>query len=305
MKNLIILALLIGAAVSRFHESKTPFVTQEFVDNHKQKASFETYSYENHPFKGFTRSDLKALLGANIKEEAPKTLPSGDLRALPTNFDSRDQWKNCVFSVKNQGHCGSCWAFAASEVLSDRLCIESQGKVVANLSPQDLVSCDYLNFGCNGGNPVLSWITLRFKGVVKESCWPYQSGDGHVPSCPWFSSNCADGSTWTKFYAKNFYLFGSIQEIKENIYAKGPVETGFMVYADFMNYSKGIYVRNSNDFLGGHAVKVVGWGVEGGVNYWVVQNSWGSSWGEGGFFRIKEGECNFEGMMIAGDAYVN
>lgn len=67
----------------------------------------------------------------------------------------------------------------------------------------------------------------------------------------------------------------------------GPVETGFTVYSDFMSYRGGIYEQNSYSALGGHAVKIVGWGVEDGTDYWIVANSWGPSWGEEGFFRIK------------------
>ena len=179
MKTFIIFALLIAGTFSRFHDSKSPLITKEFVDEHKEKSSFETYNFEDHPFKGFTRKELKSLLGLKIVP-TNKTIPTGDLRALPTDFDSRAQWKDCVFEVKNQGKCGSCWAFAASEVLSDRLCIASEGKVKANLSPQDLVSCDYLDMGCNGGIPMMSWITLRFKGITTESCMPYTSGTGSV-----------------------------------------------------------------------------------------------------------------------------
>ena len=85
----------------------------------------------------------------------------------------------------------------------------------------------------------------------------------------------------------------------------GPIETGFTVYSDFMSYRGGIYVRHSNQIMGGHAVKVVGWGVENGVNYWIVANSWGPNWGESGFFRIKMGQCGFESQMYAGVPIVN
>jgi len=302
MRSLIIFALLIAATFAKFHEPR-PFITKDFVENSKEASSFETYSFEDHPFKGWSRKDLKSLLGLKIVPGNTQ-IPMGDLRALPDAFDSRTQWKNCVYAVKNQGKCGSCWAFAASEVLSDRLCIASEGKIMANLSPQDLVSCDYLDLGCNGGIPVMSWITLRFKGITTESCFPYTSGTGSVASCPFFNAKCADGAKWTKFYAANFYMFSTVQQIKESIYAKGPVETGFQVYSDFMNYKSGIYVRQSDDLLGGHAVKVIGWGTENSTDYWVVQNSWGPAWGESGFFRIKVGECGFESQMIAGDAYV-
>ena len=89
--------------------------------------------------------------------------------------------------------------------------------------------------------------------------------------------------------------------IKNDIFTNGPVETGFQVYQDFMSYKGGIYKKASNVLLGGHAVKVVGWGVESGTEYWVVANSWGTSWGERGHFRIAIGNCcNFEAGMISG-----
>ena len=72
------------------------------------------------------------------------------------------------------------------------------------------------------------------------------------------------------------------------------METGFTVYADFMSYSGGIYEHVTGGVRGGHAVKIVGWGVEGGINYWICANSWGTSWGEEGFFRIKMGECGID-----------
>lgn len=69
----------------------------------------------------------------------------------------------------------------------------------------------------------------------------------------------------------------------------------FGVYADFFTYKTGIYHHVTGDHVGSHAVKVLGYGVEGGVNYWIAANSWGDKWGENGFFRIKEGECGFDG----------
>ena len=77
-----------------------------------------------------------------------------------------------------------------------------------------------------------------------------------------------------------------MKSIQLEIIANGPVVTAFTVYKDFMSYKSGIYKRNSNDVVGGHAVKIVGWGVEGGVNYWICANSWNTTWGEQGFFRI-------------------
>jgi len=147
----------------------------------------------------------------------------------------------------------------------------------------------------------MSWLYLRLRGIVTEQCVSYKSGKGSVPSCPWFTSQCEDGSVYKKYKASTFYWFWSINSIKENIFTKGPVETGFSVYEDFMNYQGGIYRRESSTVLGGHAVKVVGWGKEGDTEYWIVANSWGPKWGENGYFRIAFGECKFENGMIAGE----
>jgi cathepsin B len=94
--------------------------------------------------------------------------------------------------------------------------------------------------------------------------------------------------------------------VKTDIFNNGPVETGFLVYQDFMSYKSGIYQKTSNTLMGGHAVKIVGWGNENGTDYWVVANSWGPKWGEQGHFRIKMNHCcNFEAQIIAGTAQVN
>jgi cathepsin B len=71
-----------------------------------------------------------------------------------------------------------------------------------------------------------------------------------------------------------------------------------------MQYESGIYKHVSGGLLGGHAVVIVGWGVEDGTNYWIAQNSWAADWGEEGYFRIAEGECNFDSQGIAGEAAV-
>jgi cathepsin B len=78
-----------------------------------------------------------------------------------------------------------------------------------------------------------------------------------------------------------------VESIKIEILANGPVETGFTVYADFFDYNGGIYQHTSGSAEGGHAVKILGWGTENNVDYWIVANSWGKYWGENGYFRIK------------------
>jgi cathepsin B len=284
-------------------KNDTPFITPEFTLHH-QAHTYETYSYEEHPFKNWTISQVKKLLGLKLMNTTHKneSFPTGLASVpLPENFSALQAWPDCVHEIRNQGHCGSCWAHGASEVLSDRFCIASNKSVNVVLSPQEMVSCDWFDHGCNGGILTLSWLYLRLFGIATEGCQPYVSGNGTVPVCDFFKSECKDKTKYKKYKASTFYYFYSKNAIKESIMKKGPVETGFNVYDDFLNYKSGIYKRQSDTLLGGHAVKVIGWGKENGQEYWIVANSWGKSWGENGYFRIAFDQCNFEWGMIAGD----
>ena len=82
----------------------------------------------------------------------------------------------------------------------------------------------------------------------------------------------------------------------------GPVQTIFEVYQDFMYYTSGIYSHKSGSLMGEHTVEIVGWGQEDSVDYWIAKNSWGDTWGEDGFFRIKFGEVKFDSNAMAGPA---
>jgi len=118
------------------------------------------------------------------------------------------------------------------------------------------------------------------------------------PACP---SKCDAGSNRT--FASDKYTFAGgpssasgEEGIQKAIMAGGPVETAFTVYTDFANYAGGIYSHVSGSVEGGHAVRMVGWGVDNGNKYWKVANSWNPYWGEKGYFRIKCGnnECGIE-----------
>ena len=288
--------------------SNKPFITSESLADARSASSFEVYSFEEHPFKNWSEVQIKSLMGlSSLSLKDTSEIPVSDSFAtseadLPESFDSREKWPECIHPIRNQGHCGSCWAHGASEVLSDRFCIASEGKVNVVLSPQDMVSCDYFDHGCNGGILTASWMYLRLFGIVSDECKPYTSGDGKVESCPLFKSICRNESAvYKKYKAKNFYYLPTINQIKQNILEKGPIETGFSVYSDFMNYKGGIYKKSANaNMLGGHAVKIVGWGKEGETEYWIVANSWAETWGEKGYFKIAFRQCGIENV-IAGD----
>jgi len=92
-------------------------------------------------------------------------------------------------------------------------------------------------------------------------------------------------------------------QIMTELMKHGPIEAAFTVYDDFPLYKSGVYKHTSQTALGGHAVKMIGWGVEGGVKYWLVANSWNTDWGDNGYFKIIRGidECGIESELVAGE----
>ena len=196
-------------------------------------------------------------------------------------------WGTCIHPVRNQLDCGSCWAFAASEVLSDRFCIASNRSVDVVLSPQDLLSCEKLNLKCEVGSlPNWGWSYLESHGITSDTCTPYTSGDGHVPPCP---KSCESGQgPFTRYKAQNTRHVQGEATIMSEIFTSGPVDVTFNVYSDFQPYcSEGespcpVYEKKAGGWEGLHSVKMIGWGQLNGTAYWLVQNSWGTEWGESG-----------------------
>lgn len=123
-----------------------------------------------------------------------------------------------------------------------------------------MVSCDKNNYACQGGYLNYAWQFLEKSGAPTDSCEPYVSGGGSVPSCP---AKCKDGSAKKVFKCKagSTVQANGAAATKTLIAGSGPVETGFTVYADFFNYQSGIYHHVSGGAEGGHAVKILGWGV--------------------------------------------
>ena len=277
----------------------------------KKKAKWKSYDWDENPFKYHSHSQIKNLIGLKSLLIDEKNLFSliddddhtlGD--SLPRNFDSREAWPGCVSEVRDQSGCGSCWAFSASQVLSDRYCIATSSKNKLILSPQDMISCDNSNHACQGGELDKAWKYLENYGIVNEECFPYQSGDGiTIPKC--IENTCVNTKSEFKKYKAKINSSKAYQcptLIKMEIFARGPIQAGFFVYEDFMHYQSGIYEYTHGRKLGGHAVVIIGWGEENDNPYWIVQNSWGNKWGENGFFRIKMGECMIDRNGYAGNA---
>lgn len=217
-----------------------------------------------------------------------------DVSGAYSPFDARTKWGSCIRPVINQGSCGSCWAVATAAVLTDRICIKS-GSTSVDVSPQHLLNCETRSRGCWGGYPSYAFKYLVNYGAPHSKCVPYT---GRKQTC---SSRCSSSSytSTTKYKCKSGSQFTttSTSTMMNQIKTYGPLETTFTVYSDFYNYRSGIYKYVSGRNYGGHAVKVVGWGTTNGINYWIAQNSWGTRWGENGFFRIQMGQVGFGRTM--------
>lgn len=176
MKLITLLLLTTAAHAATLQER---FLTPEFLSDLKARATTWTPvdSLEQHPLKDRDMSMMMGNLQVSPNNESPsilsglfkyltsnsnKRLESGSALhgvyrhqlknlGLPAEWDWRTQYPSCIHSVRNQASCGSCWSFSATGMLEDRLCIQSDGEVNLRLSPEDMISCDYNNGGCNGG----------------------------------------------------------------------------------------------------------------------------------------------------------
>jgi len=304
MKFLVAVALFCAFVCTVFASDEL-VLDQDIIDAVNADKNSGWTAGKNKVFEGKTMSQIKHFMGTFLIDKETNTLPKVSFQVdnAPDSFNSETNWPNCKHPIRNQGQCGSCWAFSASSVMSDRFCIASQGKTNTILSPQDMVSCDTGDYGCQGGILQNLWQYLENTGVVTDTCFPYQSGSGAVPAC---RASCVTSEKYTKYKVKD----GSTQQLADvasaqaDLMANGPFQVGFKVYRDFFSYKSGVYRHVSGSFAGGHAVVVVGWGVDSSSKqaYWIVKNSWGPDWGLNGYFWILRGknECDLESNMFSG-----
>ncbi len=210
-------------------------------------------------------------------EPLPGSPPALDWR----NFNGR----NYVTPVRNQGSCGSCWAFATTGALESNVLIRNNWSGVdVNLSEQTLVSCG--NAGsCSGGYISTASSYLRNTGIPNESCYTYTASNGTCGNTcsDWqASSHRIDSWSWVTTSSP------TVTRIKNALNVYGPLVTTMDVYSDFYYYQSGIYSHTSGCYRGGHAVLIVGY--DDNEQSFIVKNSWGSGWGEGGYFRIAYSE---------------
>lgn len=243
-------------------------------------------------FEGWTIGDVKMLEGVGVSNMGgnvpPCIVPD---TPVPESFDARQKWPQCFNSpIYNMGNCTASWAISTASALSNRFCV-STPSVFSELmlSPQQLLSCDSQNRGCNGGDIDSAWQYIQREGLVSEICFPYQA-DGTV-NC---QSRCSNEAP---LKSSSQCLLNSLSAIRREIFLNGPVVAPLFLVNDFLIYRTGLYQemptatqlsnKNRNRII--HAVKIIGWGTMEGKPYWLIENSWGEDWGENGYAKVVAG----------------
>jgi cathepsin B len=303
--------------------------------NHVNSAKVGWTAHLSPHFKGKSLEHIKALCGTFTDPEVIEILPSKEEQfpeehaffsavPIPDFFDAREAFPECanvIGHIRDQANCGSCWAFSSTEAFNDRLCIASNGVFQQLLSPQDTVDCCRYNncrsMGCKGGQPGMAWKWFATDGVVTggdfgdnkkgNSCSPYQYHGQMATPIIQCKSSCSEKTYETpyksdKHRGASAYALTSVASMQKDLMQYGSITAALYVHEDFVHYQSGVYSNLKGDVLGGHAIKIIGWGTENGQDYWLAVNSWTEKWGDKGTFKILRGvnECGIETLSVHG-----
>jgi len=226
------------------------------------------------PFTDLTAEEFNEQHTGWIPTEAgERTVPNGTYAG---DVDWRT--KSAITPVKNQGSCGSCWAFSAVESMESEAFLSGK-YALEKLSCQQVVACDKKSNGCNGGNPATAFDYIKgTAGIETEADYPYTAGGGSTGTCKYVSSKAKVKVSGKKTLSKG-----------EDSLLTGLTGRPVSVCHDtggWQHYSGGVMTSCSSG--GGHCTQMIGYASSG--DYWIVKNSWGGSWGNSGYLYLKKGK---------------
>ena len=280
-------------------------IFEKWVSNHKfieeTNSRNLTYTLGHNQFSGMDLADFRKYLGYITVGYNTREKVQFEVEVESVNFNFRKlsslpssvNWVNAgaVTDVKDQGQCGSCWSFSTTGALEGAYAIKYDN--LESFSEQQLVSCDNLqnsanrghDHGCNGGlmDNAFSWINKN-GGLCGESNYPYVSGDGSNPTC---ETACSVNS---KSKITSFVdVSASSDEAMMTALSKQPVSIAIEAdQREFQLYKSGVFTGTCGTDLD-HGVLAVGYGTLDGEDYYLVKNSWASSWGQDGYIMLGRG----------------
>lgn len=267
----------------------------------------------------------KGHLGDDSHVAGEPVFTAEELRGTPSSVDWRE--KGAVSPVKDQGQCGSCWAFSSACTIESAWAIA--GHPLTQVSEQELVSCIAVTppgGACHGGLPSLTfdWLVKQRSGdVLTESFYPYTSHDFWSPPCEhtcrgiqppgtdeWCSNSCyvltplcpaedcdctSDGTNVGATIDSWKALPSDEEQLRAWVASHGPISIGVDSMSSWQHYQGGI-VTSCAAGMNDHAVNIVGFGEEDGTAFWIIRNSWNADWGEDGYMRVEFGtnQCNLK-----------
>ncbi|KAK4858006.1 hypothetical protein QYF36_019974 [Acer negundo] len=252
-------------------------------------AGNNTYKLGINAFSDLTNEEFLASHTGLKMPPNPRlsnTTASYDSYDNPTEVADSIDWreKGAVSEIQYQGSCGCCWAFSAVSAIEGIIQIKTN--TLLKLSEQQLVDCVSGNNGCQGGFMDTAFEYIKQNGgLAAESNYPYKGQDG-----------ICDQQTETAAQITGFEVVTRNDEQALQIaVSQQPVSVIIAAGGDFQNYISGIFQGYCGESLN-HAVTIVGYGNENGMDYWLIKNSWGQTWGENGYMKILRGSSNSEGQ---------
>ncbi|KAL5279089.1 hypothetical protein ACFFRR_003609 [Megaselia abdita] len=258
--------------------------------NDRYSNGLETYEMGVNEFSDMLYSELDSTILGFIPNDSDDGFSYEFLPPSNVNISSQVDWraKGAVTPVKNQGQCGSCWSFAATGALEGQN--YKKTKKLVNLSEQNLVDCarsSYGSNGCNGGQMEGAFRYIKDnKGINSQSSYPYKA---RQDNCHFDRSHVAATDSGSVVLSS-----GSEEKLRAAVATVGPVAVAISVCKTFYQYRGGVYFDNNcyNKELG-HAVLVVGYGTDPkGGDYWLIKNSWSTTWGEKGYLKLARNKKN-------------
>ena len=279
MKNTMKTVLLLAFGFSQLCFADKTYKVKAVTEGYKKEFGY-TFETTNTPQKHLTGLKFEKGWFNKVPKEKPKKIQA----VLPRHFDWREQFT--LTPVKSQGNCGSCWAFSSSATFQDVMVVKGGPSV--SLSEQYLLSCNKEGFSCSGGFFIHD-MHMSPLGGVPNGEFPYA---GSQVACKQNLSHPYKLDSWAYLPARDENTPPSVEDIKNAIFTYGPVAAGVAANSSMSAYKSGVF-NNCDSTKPNHAITLIGWDEDG--QYFIMRNSWGSSWGENGFMKIKY-NCNYIGI---------